>query len=457
MTVQIRKRRELFPHQVDVLQRIQKQPRIALFLQMRLGKTLLAIRWAMQFPAPRLVVAPLSVLLSWQKELHLEGHKSYLLSGPKISRFHDFQKSRAPWALINYEGLYPDRNGIAQRVMTYTWSTVILDESVRIRNPKAQITKLCSRHFSSVPNRAILSGLPNPEGPLDFFEQFRFLGISFFGCKNYWEFRTRYFVPDTHGYTWNPTLKLLKKVKSVVSKKAVVVSRKSVGLANRVLTEDRHVELPQKMRTVYDNVERTFALGSEQTAWRLTMYTWLLRLAGGRAINKEKQKFYHDAKLDELAELLQGNLRNEKTLIWFVFRREGRAILKKVRCLGRCAAIIHGDVSIEKRERHKVRLENDELDTLCLQFQTARYGLDLSAASTAIYYSRTASSDAYHQSLDRIVHPEKQGPLLGIHLVTQNTVDERIKEMLLEKQVKGQGMLRRLQADLRVKWQERMV
>lgn len=453
--LQTRKRRKAFPHQAEVLERIRKQPRVALFLEMRLGKTLIAIRWAMRRPAPRLVVAPLSVLLAWQDELLREGQSSCLLAGPKANRLYDFQKSGTHWALINYEGLYPNADGITQAVATYPWEVVILDESVRIRNPKSSITRLCNRHFAYVPNRAILSGLPNPEGPLDFYEQFRFLGVILFGRRNYWSFRKRYFTQDSRGYVWSPTIKLLKKIKSEVAKHAIVLSRKNVGLDNRVLTEDRFVELPEAIRQTYDATERTFALGTEQTAWRLTMYTWLLRLAGGRAVNKDRQKFYHDAKLDELASLLTGDLKNERVLIWFVFRKEGRAILKRVRSLGRKAAVIHGDVSTEKRQLHKTRLGAGKLDVLCLQIQTARYGLDLSAASTAIYYSRTASSDAYHQSLDRIVHPQKRGPLLGIHLVTRDTVDERIKDMILEKRVKGPGMLRRLQTDLKAKWEKR--
>jgi superfamily II DNA or RNA helicase len=250
-------------------------------------------------------------------------------------------------------------------------------------------------------------------------------------------------------------MKLLKRIKPAVAEHAIVLSRKKVGLDNQVLTEDRHVELPTARRQTYDTTERTFALGSEETAWRLTMYTWLLRLAGGRAVNKKGEAFYHDAKLDELLSLLTGDLKNEKVLIWFVFRKEGRAILKRVRASGRKAAIIHGDVSIEKRQQHRARLASGKLDTLCLQFQTARYGLDLSAASTAIYYSRTASSDSYHQSLDRIIHPEKKGPLLGIHLIARDTVDERIKVMLVEKRIKGPGMLRRLQTDLKTKWEKR--
>lgn len=454
MRVRTRTQRKAFQHQADVLKRIRGQNRVALFLEMRLGKTLIAIRWARRFPAPRLVVAPLSVLYSWQEELRLEGQTSCLLAGPKADRLYAFQKSGTDWALINYEGLYPGPDGVTPRVATYPWSVVILDESVRIRNPKAQITKLCNRRFAAVPNRAVLTGLPNPEGPLDFYEQLRFLGVKLFGCPNYWDFRKRYFVVDSRGYTWSPSMKLLTRLKPAIAEHAIVLSRKKVGLDNQVVTEDRHVELPDAIRRVYDVTERRFALGSEETAWRLTVYTWLMRLVGGRAVNKEGEKFHHDVKLDELASLLTGDLKSEKVLIWFVYRREGRAILKRVRECGRKAAIIHGDVPIEKRQRHRASLKSGKLDTLCLQFQTARYGLDLSAASTAIYYSRTASSDSYHQSLDRIVHPKKKGPLLGIHLVARDTVDERIKDALVEKRIKGPGMLQRLQADLRTKWEK---
>ncbi|MFH1394652.1 MAG: SNF2-related protein, partial [Candidatus Omnitrophota bacterium] len=66
--------RELFGHQKRVLEWTSSRSKIALFLQMRLGKTLVAIRWVQlaETPIKALVIAPLSVLHVWESELHKE-------------------------------------------------------------------------------------------------------------------------------------------------------------------------------------------------------------------------------------------------------------------------------------------------------------------------------------------------------------------------------------------------
>ena len=129
-----KKLRPLMPHQKSALTWARKFRRIALFLEMRLGKTLVAIRWAKHKPYKTkiLVVAPLSVLPTWQEELVKEGVspndiqfiRGSLSERLKISSYVD------GWFLINYESLRATPSLASRR-----WTHMILDESMRIRNP----------------------------------------------------------------------------------------------------------------------------------------------------------------------------------------------------------------------------------------------------------------------------------------------------------------------------------
>src|SRR6476620_8990239 len=148
----------LFPHQEQALRYAQQRDHIALFMEMRLGKSVVAIRWAQPFHGRRLVVAPLSTLKGWEQELRDEGETDVVwLTGISARARASLVTTAAHrWHLINYEALRSWHDAPSIR-----WSCLIVDESTRIRNPKALITKMLTRKFFDVPHRAILTGLPN--------------------------------------------------------------------------------------------------------------------------------------------------------------------------------------------------------------------------------------------------------------------------------------------------------
>ncbi len=65
--------------------------------------------------------------------------------------------------------------------------------------------------------------------------------------------------------------------------------------------------------------------------------------------------------------------------------------------------------------------------------QCGKFGLDLSAASTAIYYSNGFSHEDRAQSEDRIEHLRKREPLLFVDLVTRGSTDRTVLSLLRQK------------------------
>ena len=66
------------------------------------------------------------------------------------------------------------------------------------------------------------------------------------------------------------------------------------------------------------------------------------------------------------------------------------------------------------------------VDVVIAQIQAGGLGIDLSLASTAIYYSSTLSLGEYEQSKARLHRPGQKNKVTYIHLVTENTIDEGI-------------------------------
>ena len=410
----------------------------ALFMRMRLGKTLVAIRRILAYrPLGErlrvLVVAPTSALGDWRRELLLEGRRDVtLLLGTRKQRLALLAEGHE-WYLFNKEGhrALPEVAGV-------NWDAVVIDESTFIKNPRAKVSKFYSNNFRDVPHRWILTGTPNPESDMDMFEQFRWLdGGNTFGARNFWQFRTKYCVQDT----WNPYEYYIrpdvhKALKERIGKRAFILDRKDVGLDNERVYQRRVLTMPKELRKASDEAERNFVLeydGKEvgKTIHKIVTYTWLRQMCGGFV----DEKPVWDGKVAELRSLLEGELAREPVVVWFAYNQELRACLEalqKFKPLG-----VWGELAPETRFEIFRKFQTGERRVLLMQIKCGTYGVDLAAASTAIYFSSPLASIERRQTEDRIASVENKGPLLFIDLLAEDSVDEDIYEALKTKKLKA--------------------
>jgi len=75
----------------------------------------------------------------------------------------------------------------------------------------------------------------------------------------------------------------------------------------------------------------------------------------------------------------------------------------------------------------------DDLDLLAVQMQAGGVGIDLSKARFSIYFSVGFSLGDYEQSLARVHRPGQLHKVFYIHMLAQNTVDEKIYMALKNK------------------------
>lgn len=439
--------RKLMDHQEDALEYLRGRSSGALFMEMRLGKTLTMIRWAQEaWPGGLiLVVAPLTVLGAWQEELDEEGELWVDVEGDNVDarEANVLESARVAercgkrvWFLIGY-----DRLRATFRLTVIPWTAVILDESTRIRNPQAMITRVCNggthnrvRYvgFDHVPHRYVLSGLPAPESALDFYEQMRFVKPNFLGVGNFFEFRAKLWQPGQMPGEWNPQRGALSRVKSAVAKHAHVVRRADVGITCERVYETRRITMPPALRRASKTLEEDFAWGDRSTRWRIVVQTWLAELAGGFS---PEGKFMSAHKLKELVNLLLGELRREQTVVWFRYIPEMERAAEVLAKAGVSFKRIHGGVPAVNRTGILREFRAGRFQALLIQIQCGRYGLDCSSADTAIYYSNSYSWEDRAQSEDRIFHPRKTVPLLYVDLVSRNSADEDVVRALRGKRV----------------------
>lgn len=75
----------------------------------------------------------------------------------------------------------------------------------------------------------------------------------------------------------------------------------------------------------------------------------------------------------------------------------------------------------------------EDCDILAVQIQAGGVGIDLTRASYSIYYSVGFSLGDYEQSLARVHRPGQTRNVVYIHLVAEQTIDEKVYRALSEK------------------------
>lgn len=399
-------------------------------MQMRLGKTLVCIRYAQKKKFKKvLVVAPVEGLWAWQRELGLEGETGTLLVGSRQERTKKLWSSDKCWNLINYEGLL----SIQMELMKCHWDLIVLDESRRIANPKAKTSKAILHLPRKGESRIVLSGEPAPEGPLEYFNQFAFLNNCFLGSSNYWQFRQSFFR-ELAPHEWVPYPNRLEKLKTGIQEAAFFLNRKQAGIPDRKIYETRTLRFPQEIRKTYrgildDFVARFGSRVDESTKWVPVQYMWLHQLSSGFL----GEKLLWPGKVNELLELLNGELRNEQVVVWFKFNAPLFTVSKALKGKKITHGLIVGNENRLDREVSINRFRKGELRVLLCQVKCGKTAIDLSNSSTAVYFSNSYSLEERLQSEDRILNPKKREPLLYLDLVTEQSVEEDLLEVLRSK------------------------
>jgi SNF2 family DNA or RNA helicase len=429
--------RKLRPYQIEAIRYLRKNPRgAALFMEMRLGKTLCSIRYIKQLPGVTmiLVVAPYSALSGWKDDLgqENEGAPLYLTGKPAERRetlYTRFKREgKRVWFLINKEGhlTLPE---IAQK----GWDVIILDESTFIKNPKAKVTKFFTRNFEKVPHKIILSGTPAPEGELDYYSQLEFINPAILGCKNFWQYRLNWFSQCGFEFVIRPPMR--KVLSQRLAHHCFFLKRKDVNLDNEQIIEKRLLKMDTKYRKIYDKLENEFIVKYEEieqsTVFAGVKFGLLRQLCGGFA----GKRLISSQKIDTLSDLLKGELKNEQVVIWAWYVHEVKVLAGHLRCPYIC-----GEVSPSDREEFRQSFQKGKFQHLVAQPETWKFGTTLSAASTLVYYSLPEALLTYQQSKDRTLDLSKQNSCLIINLAMEDTVDTDIWESLQRKEDKNMMM-----------------
>ena len=447
--------RKWWKPQRDALERIRGQSRVALFMEMRLGKTPVIIQWAQEQTAniarPRiLVVGPGAVFDDWVDELLMGGVPLEEIT--RLDRVEgkirmEYVDAAWGWFLCHKEGVR-----ITQALSEIEWDVVIIDESTIIRNPQAQITKTMLRNYSHVPYRAILTGDPRPESELDYFTQMQFLHghfMGFGGPGGYWQFRNTKFTQSRFvEWHWTPKPGLRDEIKTYIHEHAVVMTKQQYGMGNRIDFKRRTVEMNDRQHAAMRELAKDFSFEYIQTQWATVRDVWMARVAGGFSPDRENPELLSGAKADGIIELMHGELRGQPSVIWFRFNEELRYMVERLNNAKIPAIGVDGTTPKADRKPKRDRFNDGTYRVICIQVALGRMGWNLSRADVSQYYSFPYDWESRSQSLQRIEHMTKKRTLLNIDWVTRGSLDEEVVRLLKEKRMNSRAFMRQLNSEV---------
>ena len=420
----------------------------ALFMEMRLGKTLVTIRRVKQYiTCPmRLVFCPYEAMMGWEEELESENEKYELLIGSGNQRkeaLKSIHYNQQKWYITNHQA----HLSIGNELIEIPWDVIILDESSCIRHPQTKITKFFTENFREVSHRYALSGLPAPESESDYFCQLKFLNHEIWNEDNYWEFENNHF--GWIGYEKLVSPEGSRYIARKLAKNCIFQSRDDYNLGGIIVNERRYVTLPRKVMRKYNIVERELILRhagvEEQTVYQTTKRIWLRRLCGGFA----GEDLISSTKAKEVKYLVNTELKKEQIILCAFFRKEVDFLYQYFRHTIP-TGILHGGISQMKRRKEVKKFKKRMTRVLIIQPDCLRFGANLSFCDTIIMYSLPEKYETYQQVIARLIDVGSDKASLVLHLISTGTLEESMVESLIRKEGRSMRMKREAQRNCSV-------
>ena len=454
-----------YDHQEDALEKSWEDIEYALFMEMGCGKSkVLLDNIALLYTKGRinaaLIVAPKGVYDNWvdgEIPIHVPDYinKQVYRWSPAETQKNKAMREQIlkfstdlTFVVMNIEA-FSSKKGtdFASKFLLNKRAMFAIDESTTIKSPTANRTKNTVRLAKYAVHRRILTGSPVTRSPLDLYTQCEFLDPSLLGFSSYYSFRAR-FAEMVDRSAGGRTFKQVMGYKNLDELNVLlqpfsyrVLKKDCLDLPDKVYTV-RKIEMTPEQKKAYDELKRyamTELSNSEQVSVT-SVITQLLRLhqisCGFTRTDTKQDVELKSARLEELMNILEET--DGKVIIWANYRYDIKRIVRSIEeQYGKnSVGAYYGDTSDEDR-RKTVKLFQDKeskLKYIVGNTQTGGYGINLTAASTVVYYSNNFDLEKRLQSEDRAHRIGQVNKVTYIDIICKNTVDEKIVTSLKAKQ-----------------------
>ena len=448
------------PHEYQkfAIKFIEENPISAIFLDCGLGKTVITLT-AIQnlifdyFEVRKvLIIAPLRVARdTWSTEIEKWEHLKNLTYSVAVGTAEERKKAlqrQADIYIINRENVpwLIEESGIV-----FDFQMLVIDELSSFKNHQAKRFKSLMKVRPKVERIVGLTGTPSSNGLMDLYAEFRLLDMGKRLGKFIGNFRTEYFTPDKRNgmviYSYKPLPNAEQQIYSRISD--ITISMKSTDFLEmpELILSEYSVNLSQEEIKNYRKFKKELILeihdGEITAANAASLSNKLSQMANGAIYNDMHEIVkIHDRKLDALEDLIEAQ-NGKPLLVAYWFKHDLKRITERLEQLKIPFSEINTSESLK-------RWNNGKIPVGLIHPMSAGHGLNLqSGGNTLVWFGLTWSLELYQQTNARLWRQgQKSETVIIQHIITKNTVDERILAALQAKNETQSALLDAVKAEL---------
>lgn len=443
------------PHayQQYAIQHIETHKEAALFLDMGLGKTVIALSaiWDLAFDffevSKVLVVAPLRVARdTWPAEIEKWEHLKYMTYSVVVGTEEERRQALLKKALvyiINRENVdwLVSKSGVSFR-----FDMVVIDELSSFKSHTSKRFKSLLKVRPRIKRIVGLTGTPSGNGLMDLWAEFRLLDMGKRLGRYISHYREAFFEPDKRNqmmvFSYKPRPGAAKEIYQLIGD--MTISMKSLDFLPmpKLIMNEVHVKLSPAERKVYDELRKKMALSIEgkeiDAANAAALSGKLLQMANGAVYDDDHKPIrIHDRKLDALEDLVEAA--NGKPILiayWFkhdLARMKERLSIREIRS-----------------SKDITDWNEGKIPVAAIHPASAGHGLNLQAGgSVLIWFGLTWSLELYQQTNARLWRQGQKHTVIIEHIVTEGTIDEQVMWALQSKNKTQEALIAAVKANLK--------
>jgi SNF2 family DNA or RNA helicase len=436
------KKSELHKYQEESVNLILDKKKVALFMDVGIGKTIIsltAIEELFDFGLIKscLIVTTLrNANSTWHTECqnweHTEHMKVNICTGK--NRQHAV-RTQHHILVTNYDNLIWFNKNNRNK-----YDMIIIDESTAVKNRSTKRFKIIKPMCINAKYVVNLTATPAPNGLTDLWAQIYLLDCGKRLERTYGAFINKYFYrPDYSGFELIPREKSFKKITQLISGISKSLSAEDyLELPNKIVINN-YCELDPKLMKQYKYLKNEFIyefksgkqIGVDSAS---ALSNKLFQFTNGFLYevldNKNKIAYHvHDEKIKALKEIIEQNP-GENILVSYNFQEDIRMIQNN----------IEGVVLLDNNHQTIKDWNAGKIKVLLAHNRTS--GLNLQhGGSIVVWYSLTWDLEAYIQFNGRLYRQGQIKPVRIIHIAVKNTIDDRIANVLIDKNATQRTLL----------------
>lgn len=443
-----------YEYQQKAISFLMDKPRSLLCLDMGLGKTSITLYAITQliedYAVSRvLIIAPKFVAMdTWKREAAKWDFSRELKLAVAVGTAAERQKaieSDADIVTINRENV---QWLIEKYGRAFPFDGIVIDESTSFKSYSSKRFKALRKVTPGMRWMTELTGTPMPTGSLEaLWPQVYLLDGGERLGRSMTSFRYRYETPGKRNgmiiYQWDARPGAKDEVFSAISDISMSMKAEDWLSVPEEVTIDHMMDLPEKCRKQYRQLERDFILECEESdivgVNAGALAGKLLQFANGAVYdeNGEVQEF-HDEKLQVLEEILEGT--EEPVMVFYWFKHDFQRLKKYFEAMD--PQTIRGPEDIRRWNEGKIRL-------LLVHPASMGHGLNLQEGGHIIvWFGLTYSLEVYLQANARL-HRQGQKNKVQIHrIIAKGTADENVTAALDRKDHSQKELIEAIKADI---------